>query len=177
MYYKNGDSMKVLFISDIHGNYDNLDILEKFEFDKLIVLGDVFSYYNNDANDKIINTLKKYPNVLWIKGNCDYDSMYEKYNISYINDYLFLKIDDINIYCTHGNRYNFSRGFFFEENGVIIYGHEHIPYIEKSNGNVYICVGSISNPRFGSKPSFCFYENKTFTLYSNDFMEINKISF
>ena len=50
-------------------------------------------------------------------------------------------------------------------NSVLVYGHEHIPYIENHNNMLYINVGSISLPRNNNKPTYMIYENKTFTIY------------
>lgn len=37
--------MRILVVSDIHGTYEELTtLLEKERFDKLIILGDLFSY-------------------------------------------------------------------------------------------------------------------------------------
>ena len=62
--------MKILFISDIHGIYDNLHIIEELEenenFDKIVCLGDM--YYagptfdqNKNINSKqVLDFLMKY---------------------------------------------------------------------------------------------------------------------
>ena len=53
LYNVHGDFMKVLILSDIHGDYDTLyKITQNEVFDKLIILGDLFSYgfSSNDLN-------------------------------------------------------------------------------------------------------------------------------
>ena len=77
--------MRVLIISDIHGDYKTLfDILNKESFDKLIILGDLLEYgiYTISSNNQILNEIKKYKNKLvLIKGNCDYMIDYNKFDL------------------------------------------------------------------------------------------------
>ena len=64
--------MKVLIISDIHGNYKNLNkVISNNEFDKLIILGDTlvgpFTEYK-----EVANLLNKYKDkIISVKGNCE----------------------------------------------------------------------------------------------------------
>ena len=62
--------MRILFISDIHGNYPALLSLEKYfnEVDKIICLGDVVGYhcYVNEVIDFLIRH-----DVICIQGNHD----------------------------------------------------------------------------------------------------------
>ena len=41
------------FISDIHGNSSNLHVIDNFKFDKLVVLGDIFGF-NEEENQKVV---------------------------------------------------------------------------------------------------------------------------
>ncbi|MBE6148458.1 MAG: phosphodiesterase [Firmicutes bacterium] len=163
--------MKLMFISDIHGIKTNLNILNNYQCDKIIFLGDLYDngYFNNpEVDDEAVKQfiLSNRDKIVCVKGNCDSEYDYKKLNIPVVSDYLKLEDNNLNIYCTHGHRYNFHNLSYLGTEGVIIYGHEHVPYIEKVNDIIYICVGSISRPRFGSEASFCIYENHTFTIYS-----------
>ena len=55
--------MKILIMSDIHGDYENLNkVLKNESFDKLIILGDLFSYgfnYNNKDENNILKIIIK----------------------------------------------------------------------------------------------------------------------
>lgn len=167
--------MKILFISDIHGIPENLRYIEKIiidkKIDKLVVLGDL--YYNdlpyteeNDSNaQKVKGFLNKYANILiCMRGNCDsiVDVMSSEFLI--IDGLSLIYIDDLNIYLNHGHIYNKNKNKCFNK-GILVYGHEHIPYIERKDNMVYINVGSISLPRDGNDPTYMIYENKTFTIY------------
>ena len=54
---------------------------------------------------------------------------------------------------------------FLDREGVLVYGHEHVPYIKRMKDMVYINVGSISFPRDNNLPTYMIYEDKTFTIY------------
>lgn len=173
--------MKILFISDIHGITKNLELLDKVikkeKIDKLVVLGDL--YYpgfnkttTNLDNFKVRDFLTKYKNSLTVmKGNCDSQVDIEKSPFPILEDISLINTDGIDIYITHGNKYNCYNNDTFT-NGVMIYGHEHIPYIKEECDMVYINTGSISMPRNNSKATYTIYENKIFTIYD---IENNRI--
>jgi len=64
----------------------------------------------------------------------------------------------------------------FQRKGILVYGHEHYPFIEKKNDMTFINVGSISEPRRESEASYGIYFDKTFTIYGISGKEINKVS-
>ncbi len=84
---------------------------------------------------------------------------------------LFLNICGSKILLTHGHEffvdYELSPlSFFTEQNGcgIAVYGHTHVPRVEKVNSALLINPGSVSRPRCGSKKSFAFLtleKNKT----------------
>lgn len=160
--------MKIIFISDIHGIKTNInkidELIIKLKIDKLVVLGDIYhSYYDNLEydNQAVKKFLTKYKDkLLLIKGNCDWE----------INDFDVLEItgmyvDGISMYMTHGNKYNYNKPFEVP-NSILIYGHEHIPYVRKKNGVTYICVGSLSLPRNEYGATYMIYDNKKFTIFN-----------
>lgn len=161
------NKMKILFISDIHGIYDNLEYIKSLDennnFDKIVILGDI---YNNNSKYKCsVLKVKEFINnyynkIIVIRGNCDNDI-----DIS-TRDLLLINVDGIDVYLTHGDKYNdIKNKIFKDKTGVLLFGHKHVPYIKKINNMIYVCVGSISLPRFNSKPSYVIYENKTFIIY------------
>lgn len=169
--------MKILFLSDIHGISDNLHYIEELEsvnqFDKIVVLGDLYytgPNYNMMQNSlNVFDFLMKYKDkMIILKGNCDSDVDIKATDIP-ISDLSLINVDNLDIYLTHGHLYSYSKNRKFDRNGILIYGHEHIPYIIKEKDMIYICVGSISLPRNNSKPSYLIYDNHKFTLY-----DINK---
>lgn len=169
--------MKLLFLSDIHGIIINLKkiekIIEKEEFDKIIVLGDLYypgfnsvSYQEVD-NFYIRDFLMKYRDrLICMQGNCDSEVDIEKTEVPISSDLSFLSLDGVDFYLTHGHHYNYEKNQkFVDRHGVLIYGHFHVPYIRQEGNMTYVCVGSISLPRAGSKASYGVYFNHFITLY------------
>lgn len=170
--------MKILIISDIHGNINNLNIIDNISFDKLICLGDIYSYgytLEGQEKDKLVEEkLFKYiDKLICLRGNCDYQNK----PLFLDNDLYDLFIDSHKFYFTHGDRYSYTKGNKVLNNSILIYGHEHVPYIKKENNNVYICIGSIGKPRYGSSASYAIYEDSVLTIYSIDGNMIDTIYF
>lgn len=165
-----------LFISDIHGNIENLSKLELNKYDTIFFLGDLYGYYENDESIKefIYNNSHK---LVCIKGNCDYDEDYESLGMT-PNEYVHFNEYGKNIYLTHGNKNSLSKGNSFNNADVLIYGHEHIPYIEKGSDSIYICVGSVSKPRNSLGSTYMEYEKGIFTIkdFDNNIIDQIKIS-
>jgi len=171
--------MKILFISDIHGVTNNLDYIRNLDnkenFDKVVVLGDL--YYAGPTYDNMyeVNSIKVKDflvsfkdKLMCMRGNCDSDVDVKSSDFPICNNLSLLYIDGIDIYLTHGDEYSKYKNRKFDRKGVLVYGHEHIPYIEEIDDMIYICVGSISLPRGGNRPSYMTYESKKFTIYSID---------
>lgn len=173
--------MKIVFISDIHGISENLNVIDSKDFDNLIILGDIYSngYDENsiNENDKVKDFLEKYKDkLICTKGNCDSDYIFKELGIPSNDNYIKFNDKSVIMYCSHGHNYNSHKCSFSNEDCVVIYGHEHVPYIEKRGNTIYICVGSISKPRYGSPASYCVYDSGTFTLYNVDGQIIDFIS-
>lgn len=63
--------MRVLVLSDVHGNYDSLSaILEKEKYDAVWFLGDLTDY--GPEPHLVLDTLKDLKPEIWITGNHDY---------------------------------------------------------------------------------------------------------
>ncbi len=136
--------MRILFISDIHGNYPALLSLEKYfnEVDKIICLGDVVGYhcYVNE----VIDFLKRH-NVVCIQGNHDrYVFEGLENQTKYINDSvrfgievakkklseenrkwlcelptsLSFKYNDLSILCCHGSPWDVTNGYVYADSDM-----------------------------------------------------------
>lgn len=167
--------MKILFISDIHGITKNLNIIEdkikKERIDKLVCLGDLYypgpSYDNKYIieSNKVKEFLTKYQEILiCMKGNCDSSVDIKASDFPICDGVSLIYVDDLNIYITHGNEYSFEKDRKFNKNGILIYGHEHVPYIKRKNGMIFINVGSISLPK-NEIETYAIYDNKKFIIY------------
>ena len=158
--------MKIIFISDIHGNKKSIEFLRKERFDQLIVLGDIYGYgYEPEKDEELIKELLNYKDkMICLKGNSDVDNS----NIFTSSKAIKFVNDDITFRCDHGDKYNYHNASFINEKGILVYGHEHTPYIKKVDNMIYVCVGSIGKPRNGSVASYGVYEKNNFILYSID---------
>lgn len=158
--------MKILFIADIHGKYENIKkvdaMMQKQNIDKLIVLGDIFGYIQEE-NKEIYTFLKKNKEkLIYMKGNCDNEIA----ELDQSENLKVIEVDNITFYLNHGHQYSYEkRQNFINKKGVLIYGHYHIPYIKKEANMVYICVGSISYPRNQNDCSYGMYQNGKFIVY------------
>lgn len=177
--------VKLLFISDIHGYYNNLKIIDeqivRRNIDKLIVLGDLYYQgpsYNNvkEIQSNMVKSFlhKHKEHLICMKGNCDSDVDIKASDFPISEGISYIFIDNFNIYITHGNKYNISSNKL-NEGEILIYGHEHVPYIKQFDGKIYINVGSISFPRNDGLPTYMIYENKIFTIYDIEDNVIDRI--
>ncbi len=168
--------MKILFVSDIHGVTTNLgkikDLISTNNFDKIVILGDL--YYlgpNNITDDYSVPSVKEFlmnysDKIICIKGNCDSDVDIKATDFPICTDLSLIYVDGVEVYLTHGDKYNIESNNKFNRRGILVYGHKHYPFIEKKGEMTYINPGSIAIPRNNSEPSYMIYENKTFTIYN-----------
>jgi len=161
--------MKLFIASDIHGSGKYVKLLEErfneSKCDKLILLGDLL--YHGPRNklpieydpEVVYTTLNKYKDrIMAVRGNCDseVDQMVLEFPI--MDDYLFLNIDNHNIYFSHGH---INERINYDDNDILINGHTHVYVLSKN----YINVGSISIPKNNTLNSYVIYEDSTFYLY------------
>lgn len=171
--------MKLFIISDIHGSLFYLkkaiSIFEKGNYDKLIILGD--ELYHGPRNPlpkdyspkEVIEILNKYKDkIIAVRGNCDseVDQMVLEYPI--MSDYSMIYLNNRRVYITHGHIYNKDNPLLMNEGDILLYGHFHIPIIEKINGKIFLNPGSISLPKNNSEHSYGILEDNKFTIMNLD---------
>ena len=168
--------MKLLIISDIHGDKSSLEaaisVFERESCDKILILGDLI--YHGPRNDlpctyapkeviKLLNTFKN--KIIAVRGNCDteVDQMVLEFPI--LADYAYLYLDGLTVMATHGHHHNTVTPPPLSEGEILLHGHTHVLKIEEyGNQNYYINPGSISLPKEGNPKSYCIYENRRFTI-------------
>ena len=168
--------MKLMFISDIHGIKTNLSkVKERFEelhCDKLVVLGDL--YYIGPRNTMIpgydIQAVKNFlesfgEKLISLRGNCDSQVDLDISSFVIVPELEYLSLDGLDLYFTHGELYNRRNHEKIPAGSVLIYGHEHMPYMVNEDNRWFINPGSISLPKGDTYPSYLIYENRTFTIY------------
>lgn len=161
--------MKVIIVSDLHGSVFYLKrilkIIEENGIEKVILLGDYFSYLG-DENEELLNLLNSLSDkVIAIRGNSDYGEVSKLLNFE-LRLYYLLEIDQLSLFLTHGHK---NYGHFMDENMILVSGHTHIYALNKD----YINPGSITYPKGSKEHTYIIYEDFKFSLY--DINEKRKI--
>lgn len=142
--------MKILVLSDTHGETDKMFCIlkdVKKHISAVIHAGD----YESDASE----ISKIYPDlpVYGVCGNCDFAHIMPPVRL--------IELGGKRIFITHGHRYNVHAGYIGlaytameNQADICIFGHTHIPVIEKHEGIYIVNPGSLSRPRGFGKPSY-----------------------
>lgn len=145
--------MKIGVLGDSHRNKKAIDMAIKKLKSENIKL--ILHTGDNFLDSKYIN--KEYNfDIIAIKGNCDFENVEED---------LIFNIEDKKIFLTHGHRYAVKYGIKEilnkgkeEKCDIVIFGHSHIPFLQKIDGIYLLNPGSVSLPRGKSKKSFAIIE-------------------
>lgn len=166
---------KILIVSDIHGDMKALDetfaLFEKLKADKLVILGDTFGV---DAN-KMVEKLNTVADKLEIvKGNNDW--YYEPLDAKFLfQENTFINLNGTLAFACHGHKLD-DMNLKKYGTKVIMQGHVHRPFIEKRDGVIRFCPGSIAFPRFGSQKCFALATGQNITIYNINFEKIDEIN-
>jgi len=172
--------MKLLIASDIHGDLDSMKrVLSAYEregADKLLLLGDLL--YHGPRNDlpptyapkaviELLNQNKN--NILTVRGNCDTEVDQMVLDFPILADYIYLPIDSLAIFATHGHHHNTATPPALREGEILLHGHTHVLKIEEfGNGNWYINPGSAALPKENNPRTYMIYESRRFTIKDLD---------
>lgn len=169
--------MKYMIISDIHGGISELnkvlEIYEKEQCTKLLILGDLFNYLfdlnRQDILDRL-NLMKE--NIVCVRGNCDYNISGIIFEMPYSKE---INIENQKTLLTHGHLYNMEY-LLGTDYSIIISGHTHVPLIKKIHDKLFLNPGSISKSRKGEN-SFIIINNNLISIRSlnNEIIQEEKI--
>lgn len=143
--------MRIVVLSDTHGNYFNLEsiILRNTDADWIIHLGDG----EHELDNFILSHQKLAPKIIHVAGNCDFDSLSE--------DHIILPVMEHKILATHGHHFGVSGSLerlkslaLANECDIVLFGHTHARFQSFEDGLYIMNPGSASIPRDGGKPSF-----------------------
>ena len=145
--------MKILVISDTHGILWNFnELIERVKpIDMLLHCGDI------EKDEEYIRMAAECP-VYMVAGNNDLGGRLEKE--------LFIDIGKYHIMITHGHYYSVNYGLNMlvtaakrKGANIVMFGHTHVPVIERIDDVVLINPGSITIPRqSGRIPTYAFME-------------------
>ena len=120
--------MKILLVSDSHGNNEALDLLVKNYPDM-----DIYLHLGDSESDEF----SIYP-FRAVKGNCDYFGDFQ--------DYLVIPTPYGNLFAQHKPTPN-SKLLKANDVKIFCYGHTHVRFYEEVNGIICINPGAISFAR------------------------------
>jgi len=158
---------------------------EKSKADYLVLMGDLL--YHGPRNplpegyqpQEVYELLNKYADsIIAVRGNCDaeVDQMVLEFNIS--DDYNFLTIGNHLVYLSHGHIYdpdNLPPGLVSSD--VFVFGHIHLPIIEKKNDLYILNPGSCTLPKENYPPSYAIIDEVGITIYDLDSQVIKSMDF
>ncbi len=159
--------MKLLIVSDTHGDTKTMDkIIKKENPDFVIHAGD--HCLNNE------DQINKYANY-YVAGNNDYIG----------KDINIFNIENIYIMLTHGHMFSFFDIDKWEQElykysldkniNLIIYGHSHLERFIKINNTYILNPGSLTRPRNKLNiPSYAILNIEKSKIKENNFEEVIK---
>ena len=145
--------MLIAVISDTHRDYYNIN-----KIIPIIQNSDMVIHLGDNIDD--VDQLKKgYKGKIYnVRGNCDYNS--------FTPSELLIEVENIKLFATHGDKYGVKYDhlkllYKAKECGadIALFGHTHIPMVEKVEDTWLINPGSPSLPRVKCK-SIAFIEIK-----------------
>ena len=140
--------MKILVISDSHGNVENVNrAVNSVEFDHLFFLGDGI---------KDLGNLVYADNVHFVRGNCDFFSSEKLEEM--------IELDGVRFLLVHGHTFAVKKGLGAlinyakeEQANFVLFGHTR-EFLQQNIGDITVLnPGSISNAR-GGKSTFAVVE-------------------
>ena len=144
--------MRIIAISDTHGNYSALSsvFLRNSDADWFIHLGDG----ERELNRFIIEHPEYIEKVLHVSGNCDVGSLSPEYVVLPLSN-------GHKLFATHGHTVGVKGGLDRLkgraeklECDIVLYGHTHVRQNTFADGLYILNPGSASCPHDGRKPSF-----------------------
>ena len=167
--------MKLFFISDIHGSLHYLrKALDNFQEEKadfLVLLGDLLYHgarnplpleYNTLEVAKLLNQFAD--KIIAVRGNCDSEVDEMVIEFPMMSTYSMILNNGRRLFLTHGHIYHEDNLPNLKEGDAIIYGHTHVPKVEKK-GNIFIInPGSITFPKDNNPNSYGILEEDSFRI-------------
>lgn len=172
---------KVLIVSDTHGSIESWNKIEKqFEpVDEIFHLGDIL--YHGPRNPlpsgynpaELVNILKMKKNIYYVRGNCDADVDLLVLENQDMPKIMSMTVKDFKIVLLHGeNFHNDDEIVQLPDRygaDILVYGHFHIPRLEKVQSKVILNPGSPSLPKMNYPPTCAlleFSQNLRISIYT-----------
>ena len=170
---KGGLTMRILFLSDIHGVPSALEAAfaaaDPLGYDRIVLLGDLLyhgprngvpSPYDPVRVARMLNARKG--KILAVRGNCDAEVDQMMFEFPMMSDYALLETGGETFFLTHGHLWNESRLPPSGVGTVLVHGHTHIPELKRlACGLTIFNPGSVSLPKGRASRSFGYFDGET----------------
>ena len=143
--------MRIIVLSDSHGNYHALEsvISRNTDADRILHLGDG----ERELDRYIISHPVMERKIIHVSGNCDYNSLSpHQFVLPCLEHCIFFTHGDI--YGVKGSLERIKNEARKNNCDIILYGHTHERFMSREDGFYIMNPGSCSCPRDGNKPSF-----------------------
>jgi hypothetical protein len=77
-------------------------------------------------------------------------------------DYCYISLDGVNIFATHGHKFNKNFMPNLAPDEVLLHGHTHVPVCEKVGENMIFNPGSVSIPKEDSYHGYLLMDRNKF---------------
>jgi putative phosphoesterase len=164
--------MRILILSDNHGDRDNIDRIIKLysPLDRIFSLGD------SEMKENELSDL----GIVGVKGNYPFEPKFP-YELKFI-------FEGWSMLLTHGHLYHVKMGLskllqkaYDEKVDIACFGHTHRTHLEESAGIILLNPGSLSNWRSHENPTFAVVEMeekeldvKIYNVYGNIIKQLKK---
>jgi putative phosphoesterase len=115
--------------------------------------------------------------ILGVRGNCDSEVDQMLLEFPCTSDYLIFFSEKRRCFVTHGHLYTDGNHPPLAEGDVFIYGHTHVPVLEKKEGLIFLNPGSISLPKDGSEAGYAILDASGIYLKTLDGTELSRLDF
>jgi uncharacterized protein len=171
--------MKLLIASDIHGSkyYAEriVDKMKEEQADRLILLGDLLYHgprnplpkdYQPAEVANLLNSLKD--QIIAVRGNCDSEVDQMVLEFPMRADYTQIMIDERILFLTHGHIYHPDQLPQLPKGSVFMFGHIHLPILEKQNGITILNPGSVTLPKQEHPSTYAVYNDGVIQIKTLD---------
>ena len=160
--------MKLLIASDIHGSFDEAELLMKRYKEegaqRLLLCGDLqCAGPGRFLAAEMLNT--RAAEIWCVLGNCDAPWDQDFYDFPMTQESLLIPFEGRLLFASHGHIWGPDHLPHGCAADLIFCGHTHVPCIEKLSSGAYFCnPGSVSRPRGGSVKSYALLDGDELQL-------------